>query len=293
MPVAATPIIDAQVHAYERNRPERPWVGTLPGPAEVTGDDLIAAMDAVGVDGALLVSPWSMYRYDASYALEVHARHPGRFGLIKPFDPAAAGVAEEIAEWARTPGTVGARIVLMAHTTPAATDAGLARILTASAAHDLPVNVMCWDKLELFAALARRFPHTQLILDHLGLRQPFTPPVPDHPFDALGAVVALARFDNVAIKISGACTLSQQPYPYADLWGPLGELFEAFGFARCMWGTDWTRAVELLTYAQGVAAFRASTRLSDSERAALMGGSLSHIYQWSPVIPGADITQAR
>ena len=79
--------IDSQVHAYERNRPERPWIGSLQGPDEVTGDDMVAAMGAVGVDGALLVSPYTMYRYDASYVLEIYAKHPGRFGLIKPFDP--------------------------------------------------------------------------------------------------------------------------------------------------------------------------------------------------------------
>ena len=42
--------------------------GLSPGPAEVTGDDMVAAMEAVGVDGALLVSPWTLYRFDASYA---------------------------------------------------------------------------------------------------------------------------------------------------------------------------------------------------------------------------------
>ena len=108
-----TPTIDSQVHAYERDHPERPWIRTLPGPSEVTGDDMVAAMDAVGVDGALLVSPWTMYRFDASYALEVYARHPGRFGLIKPFDPRVETVSDEIAEWAATPGVVGARIMLM------------------------------------------------------------------------------------------------------------------------------------------------------------------------------------
>jgi hypothetical protein len=43
---------------------------------------MVAAMDAVGVDGALLVSPFSMYRYDASYAIEVHRTHrrPGQRG---------------------------------------------------------------------------------------------------------------------------------------------------------------------------------------------------------------------
>ena len=80
-------IIDAQVHAYERNHPGRPWAGFLEGPAEVTGADMVAAMDAVGVDGALLVSPFSMYRYDASYALGVYAAYPQRFRLIKPVDP--------------------------------------------------------------------------------------------------------------------------------------------------------------------------------------------------------------
>ena len=79
--------IDSQVHVYERNHPGRPWAGFLHGPPEVTGDDMVAAMDAVGVDGALLVSPYTMYRFDASYALDVHAAHPGRFGLIKPVDP--------------------------------------------------------------------------------------------------------------------------------------------------------------------------------------------------------------
>ncbi len=106
------PTIDAQVHAYERDYPGRPWAGVLRGPPQVTGDDMVAAMDAVGVDGALLVSPFSMYRYDA---------------------------------------------------------------------------------------------------------------------------------------------------PYNDLWDPLRRIFDAFGFVRCMWGTDWTRAVALLTYAQGSRRFASPT----------------------------------
>src|SRR3954453_4691767 len=101
------PIIDAQVHCYERDRPERKWVSVLTGPPEVTGDQMVAAMDEVGVDGALLVSPYSLYRYDASYALEVYAQPPARFALIKPVDPSDPAVAETIAEWAATPGTVG------------------------------------------------------------------------------------------------------------------------------------------------------------------------------------------
>jgi L-fuconolactonase len=280
-----TPTIDSQVHAYERNRPERPWVGFLTGPDEVTGDNMVAAMDAVGVDGALLVSPFSLYRYDASYVLEVYAKHPSRFGLIKPFDPQSKTVADEIAEWAATPGVVGARVML-AREPFQADDPGLNRIFAAAAQAGIPVNVACSGKLPLLRELARRNPHTQVVIDHVGLAQPQEPPAPPEPFADLANVVSLAALDNVAIKISGACTLSHQPFPYPDIWEPLGKVFDAFGFDRCLWGTDWTRAVKLLTYEQGVEAFRVTDQLSDSERSALMGGTLAKIYNWSPGMGG-------
>ena len=50
--------IDAQVHAYERNHPGRPWHAVLTGPPEVTGDQMVAAMDAVGVDVAAQQRLW-------------------------------------------------------------------------------------------------------------------------------------------------------------------------------------------------------------------------------------------
>ena len=122
-------ILDSQVHAYERNYPGRPWVGTLYGPPEVTGDQMVAAMDEVGVDGAILVSPFSMYRYDASYALEVFAAHPGRFRLVKPVDPTDPAVIDRIADWASTNGTVGIRIFLRDNASTDPADPAINRVL--------------------------------------------------------------------------------------------------------------------------------------------------------------------
>ncbi|MCH9675504.1 MAG: amidohydrolase [Gammaproteobacteria bacterium] len=276
------PTIDCQVHAYERDRPERPWAAVLHGPAEVTGDDMVAAMDSVGVDGALLVSPWTMYRFDPSYALEVYAKHSARFGLIKPFNPKSESVSEEIAEWASTPGVVGARIMASYGGAFDPDDPGFHRILAAGAKHGLPINILGFGQLPTIGELARRNPNTQLVVDHVGLKQPFEPPAPDDAFADLDEVLALAQCDNVAIKISGACTLAHTPFPYPDIWAPLRRIFDAFGFERCMWGTDWTRAVGLLTYEQGVEAFRVTDTLSASERQMLMGGSLMRIYNWAP-----------
>jgi predicted TIM-barrel fold metal-dependent hydrolase len=276
------PTIDSQVHAYERNHPGRPWAGVLHGPAEVTGDQMVAAMDAVGVDGALLVSPFSMYRYDASYALEVYAAHPGRFGLIKPVDPTDPAVADTIADWAAKKGTVGVRIMLRDEVSSDPADPGINRVLAEAARHKLPVNLLCWGRPEQVGGLAARNPQTSVVIDHLGLTQPFVPPAPAEPFADLPKVLALAAHKNIAIKISGACTLSHQPFPYNDIWDPLCRIFDAFGFERCMWGTDWTRAVALLTYKDGVEAFRVTNRLSGRDRALLMGESLARIYNWSP-----------
>src|SRR5260370_23248485 len=267
--------VDSQVHAYERNHPGRPWLGILQGPAEVTGDEMVAAMDAVGVDGAVLVSPFSMYGYDASYALEAYAAHPGRFGLVKPVDPNDPGVADTVADWAATNGTVGIRVMMRDNVSTDPADPGINRVLTAAARHSVPVNLMCWGRLEQAGQLAARNPNTKLVIDHLGLQQPFEPPPPAEAFADLPNELALARHDNIAIKISGACTLSHEPFPYKDLWDPLGRIFDAFGLDRCMWGTDWTRAVALLTYQQGVDAFRVTDRLSDSDRACLMGDTLA------------------
>ncbi len=276
------PTIDVQVHAYERNHPGRPWASVLAGPPEITGDQMVAAMDAVGVDGALLVSPFSLYRYDASYALEVYAAHPTRFGLIKPVDPNDPAVADTIAEWAATDGTVGIRIMLNRDASEDAADPGLNRVLAAAARHALPVNLLAWGRLEQAGLLAARNPATTLVIDHLGLQQPFAPPPPAEPFAELPKVLALAAHDNVMMKISGACTLSHQPFPYTDIWDPLARIFDAFGLDRCMWGTDWTRAVALLSYAQGVEAFRVTDRLSASDRATLMGETLRRVYMWAP-----------
>ncbi len=281
------PTLDSQVHAYERNHPGRPWAGVLHGPAEVTGDQMVAAMDAVGVDGAVLVSPFAMYRYDASYALRVYAAHPSRFRLVKPVDPADPAVADTIADWAATEGTVGIRVMLRDEVSADPADPGLNRVLAAAAQHSLPVNLLCWGRLEQAAQLAARNPNTQLVIDHLGLQQPFEPPPPAEPFAELPKVLALAARDNIAIKISGAGTLSHEAFPYKDIWDPLGRIFDAFGLDRCLWGTDWTRAVALLTYEQGVEAFRVTDRLSDGDRAALMGETLQRVYNWSPSQSGS------
>ena len=275
-------INDSQVHAYAANTPKRPWHRVPNWPDHVTGDEMVAAMDKVGVDGAIFISAFSMYRYDASYAVQVQRAHPGRLALVKPVDPDDPAVADVIADWKKTPGTVGIRIMMPKEAARDPDHPGLARIARAAVRHDFPVNILCWDNLEAGTALIDRHPDTRFIIDHLGIMQPLAPPAPPQPWADLPKVLDLAKRPNVVLKVSGACTLSQQPYPFNDIWDPLARVFDAWGFDRCLWGTDWTRAVGLLTYAEGVEPFRLTDRLSEGDKATLMGETLKRVYNWAP-----------
>src|SRR3954447_8861512 len=141
-------IIDSQVHVYEANTPKRPWRSVPNWPDHVTGDEMVAAMDKVGVDGAIFISPFAMYGYDGSYSVEVQRAHPDRFALVKPVDPDDPAVGDVIAEWKKTPGTVGIRIMLTKEAKRGPDDAGLARVLREAVRHDFPVNMLCWGNLD-------------------------------------------------------------------------------------------------------------------------------------------------
>jgi L-fuconolactonase len=104
----------------------------------------------------------------------------------------------------------------------------------------------------------------------------------EQPWADLPKGLDLAKRKNAVIKVSGVCTLSHEPFPFPDIWDPLKRVFDAWGFDRCLWGTDWTRAFAVVNYEQAVEPFRMTDRLSDSERAMLMGGACAKAYGWSP-----------
>jgi L-fuconolactonase len=273
-------LIDVQVHAYERNHPGRQWAGHLHGPQSANGEEMVAAMDAVGVDAAIIVSTFNLYRYDPSYALEVYRKYPDRFRVVKPIDVTDPAIDDVCADWAKTEGAVGVWIMLRDELVSDPADARLNRAFAAAGRHRLPVNFLCWGRLDDGAELIRRNADTVVVIDHLGLLQPNQPPALAEPWADLPKLLALATYPNVRVKISGACTLSRKSFPYDDIWKPVLRIIDTFGIDRCMWGTDWTRTSGMLTYEQGVRPFRETTCLSDGDKAKLMAGSLENIYSW-------------
>ena len=139
-------------------------------------------------------------------------------------------------------------------------------------------------------ALIDGHPQTRFVIDHLGFYQPRTKPAPANVWADLPKVLELARRPNAAIKVSGVCTMSREPFPYPDIWDPLARVFDAWGFERCLWGTDWTRTFSLVNYEQGVEPFRLTDRLNDSERAMLMGPLIRKIL---PAVKDDELRSSR
>ena len=193
-------------------------------------------------------------------------------------------MADTIADWAATDGTVGIRIMLNREgvsTDPA--DPGINRVLAAAARHSLPVNLMATGRLEQAGQLAARNPNTQLVIDHLGLQQPYEPPPPAEPFADLPKLLALARPRQHRGEDQRRVHAVARTVP---LQRHLGSALAASStpsasIAACGAPTGRARSA-LLTYEQGVEAFRVTDRLSDSDRAALMGETLRRVYNWSP-----------
>ena len=268
-------ILDSQVHAYEANTAARPWHSVPNWPAHVTGDEMVAAMTSVGVDGAIIVSSFAAYEYDPSYAIEVYNKYPDKFRLVTPVDADNPAIDDIVTNWSKVPGARGIRIRMRDGLPMDPDHPGLHKAFAAAGRLGLPVNVLCWGIIDKALPHIRKHPDTVMVIDHLGLLQPYKPPVPADVWADLPKLLDLAQYPNVRVKVSGACTMSHRPFPYDDIWEPVMKVIDTFGLDRCMWGTDWTRANDVLTYAQGVESFKMTDRLSASDKATLMGGALA------------------
>jgi L-fuconolactonase len=127
---------------------------------------MIAAMTSVGVDGAIMVSSFSAYEYDPSYALEVYNAYPDKFRVVTPVDATDPAIDDVVARWATTPGVRGIRIRMREGLPMDADHPGLHRAFAAAARHGLPVNLLCWGILDKGLPHIQRHPDTTLHVGH-------------------------------------------------------------------------------------------------------------------------------
>lgn len=270
-------IVDAQVHVWAASTPERPWPPTVVAPQRdlpLGIDELLAEMNAAGVQRALLVPPtWEGPRNDlvASACLE----HPDRFGALFRLDPTDPKVVSRLARTYDTPGMLGVRLSInrgdREAQVRAAEDSGF---LAAAEQIDVPLSIYAPGSYELLDRIAADHPGLRLTVDHLALEDP----VPSL-IEAVRPLMRLSRHANVAVKASALPCFVNEMFPFPEVATLLPVLVDEFGADRVFWGSDLSRLP--CTYPELVEAFMSHMpRLSDSDLALVMGDALVAWLSW-------------
>jgi len=234
-------IVDAQVHLWGANTPERPWPQGHSQPQRervFVRQDLLAEMRAAGVDRAIIVPPsWEGCRNDLG--IEAARLNPDKFavmGRLELKDPASPAL---IAAWKEQPGMLGVRLTF--HTAaqrPWLTDGTADWFWPAAERAGIAVMIYTPGEVKLVAPIAERHPELKLLIDHMAIPRGAKD---EAAFAHIDELCSFARFANVAVKVTSLPSYSDEAYPHPKLHKYVRRMYDAFGPRRLFWGSDLTR----------------------------------------------------
>ena len=204
--------------------------------------ELVASMDAAGVDKAAIVHSSTTYGYDASYLADAIADRHDRFAGVFSVDVLAPDGPEKISHWVGR-GLTGLRL-FAAGSTVKANQGWIAAPETYPSwrrASDLGIPVAISMRLEGLPALydiLERFPDVRIILDHLML----TPIDDGPPYAASAAFFELAKYDKVFVKLT-TNNIRRARDGRATPETFFGRLVDSFGSSRMGWGSNFPNEI--------------------------------------------------
>jgi predicted TIM-barrel fold metal-dependent hydrolase len=271
-------ITDAQVHIWEVDRPGRPWPPARNEPHRADGwsvEQMLAEMDAAGVDRAVIVPPTWVGEGNET-ALEVAASHPSRFAVMGRFDVDAPDAKDRLEGWMRQPHMLGIRMTFgFAPKVERVDDGSLDWYWTGCERLGIPLMLNLPDMVDKAGTIAGRHPGLTIVIDHMGVAHGQGP----ETFAHLDTLLALADLPNVQVKVSCVPNYSGEPYPHADIQPFLRRIYDAFGARRMFWGADITRLQG--SYEDCVRLFRAGQDyLSAEDREWILGKALAMSLGW-------------
>ncbi|CAM4203127.1 amidohydrolase family protein [Paenibacillus macerans] len=285
----ALDVVDTQIHI---------------GPGGI--EETLAAMDAMGIQSVLIDEFWlpgTDYKphHDLSEGAirpinptaELAAQlYPERFSWVlrvDRMDPEYAAIIRMVRD---APSGRGIRIIpgMTLKDTQAFADGEYDHILAATEKAGLPLFLYLPDHPELIADAAKKFPNLRIIVDHIGLysnamRTMFGGAVPARSPEEQQAlfdkVLALSTFPNIALKWSHASEMFDTPvYPGEDLQPLLRKAISSFGADRIMWASDFSVNQRGENWSEILYGVKGNFKLSDQERAAILGGTARKWLNW-------------
>lgn len=246
--------IDTHTHAWGPDSDELPWTEALVPPGwdgAYTHDQLIADMDAIGVNEAVVVT-MPMYGRGPranEYTMRSIEVHPDRLygvGMMELFPEDGPGVRERARQVLGHDRMIGIRLYapFTYEETPTELDReadwflnpSLDPIFEEAARSDDAVFVFPKaQQLSMVKQVVSRHPDTDIVIDHMAwpdeTTDPHEPPWTDFE--------AIAEHENVYVKVSSVPRSAEESWPYRDMFGYVEQLLTWFGPERLMLGSDY------------------------------------------------------
>jgi L-fuconolactonase len=274
-------IVDAQVHIWGADTPDRPWppgrAAQAQKPYPVTKDLVLEGMKEAGVDRVVIVPPsWEGDRNDL--ALEAARLHPDRFAVMGRLAVEKPESRALVDGWKTQPGMLGMRFTFSSELQrPWLTDGTADWLWPAAERAGIPIMLSVPGSLPAVDKIAERHPALKLVIDHLALGRGKKG---DDTFAGLPELCALARRPNVAVKASSLPSYTPEPYPFRGLHPHIRSVYDAFGPRRMFWGTDWTRLP--CPWRQAVTLFTEELPwLSADDKTWIMGHAICEWLGWA------------
>ena len=234
-------ITDSQVHIWKAEAPARTWPDdhiTPEKPNGWTAEQMLAEMDAAGVNRAVIVPPvWCGDSLANEHAFEACDRFPGRFAVMARFDQHAASARDRLRNYLTQPHVLGIRLSGWSMPELLPPDSEYGWFWDACDQQGIPLMILIGARVAELEPIVERHPNLTIIIDHIAALLRQRGPA---AFDNLPDLLALAAHPNVHIKTTSVAAMSAEPYPYADLQAVIRKAYDAFGPRRILWGANYT-----------------------------------------------------
>jgi L-fuconolactonase len=271
-------LLDSHQHFWQYTPAQYPWIkpdwsirrDCLPAELE----PLLAQSD---FEGSIAVQARQSLE-ETGWLLDLADRHPFIKGVVGWIDLRCERVEEQLGQFAGRTKFVGVRHVIQDE----ADDQFMLRPeflrgISKLAQFNLTYDLLIFPRqLPAAIALTRQFPEQRFVLDHIakpqikvGARSPWSE-----------QMVELAKLPNVTCKISGLVTeASWGTWRKADFQPYLDIVFDAFGFHRLMFGSDWPVCLLSASYRDVVGIVRDRLAgMPEAAQKAIMGGNATKFY---------------
>jgi predicted TIM-barrel fold metal-dependent hydrolase len=269
-------IVDAQIHVWGSGLPSNLAHRQV---TAFTTEEAVGLMDEGGVDAAVIHPPgWDPGSTEMAFAAV--RDYPGRFAIMGAFPLDQPENRSLVASWRSQPGMLGLRYGFLQEPMRGWLEDGtLDWLWEAAERADVPIAMLATDSLAAIGRIAERHPGLRLTIDHLGGRGGTTTLKDAAAMTHMPALLALAKYPNVAVKATGAPGYSSEAYPFPTMQTFVRQIYDAFGPQRVFWGTDITKMP--CSWRQCVTMFTEEMPwLSEPDKELIMGQAVCAWWGW-------------